>query len=119
MQVRYLFVLITLAIANTVYADDPHHNEGNTTILYSRIANGQALGLAASALNFDARTYDLQGSVGIGGYDGNNAIFIGIGKRIGKGGMLLNGGIGTEEGKTGYNAGLSFKFKWAQNCLRL
>ena len=107
-----IIAIILSGCAAIAFADNPHH-EHNSTTLNTTInhESGVALGLACSALNFDARTYALQGSAGVGSYDNTNAVCFGLGKRLGKDGVLLNGSVAHEEGKTGISAGIAWKFK--------
>ncbi len=71
---------------------------------------GVALGISASQLNFDHSTYSLQGAVGVGAYDGSEAVSIGLAKRVCKKCGLLSGSAGVERGKVGVGAGWSFRF---------
>ena len=70
--------------------------------------NGTALGIAISQLHFDWGTKSLQGGVGVGSYDGKDAVSIGIGKRVDR--LLINGSVGREGNKYGYGLGLNFHF---------
>ncbi len=72
--------------------------------------SGVALGISASQLNFDHSTYSLQGAVGVGAYDGSEAVSIGLAKRVCKKCGLLSGSAGVERGKVGMGAGWSFRF---------
>jgi len=120
MKLNTIMIIFAMMLAIIVSRDsegsDPHHDHesstNTTTILNSRIENtdGIALAIAAAQHQFDWGTYSLQGSIGVGEYDGNNAISFGIGGRIGKDRMLVNGSIGVEEGKTGIGAGLNWRF---------
>jgi uncharacterized protein YceK len=117
MQVKVITIIIIALIlsgcAAIAFADNPHHDNIPNVTVQNSVTNtsGVALGLACSALNFDARTYALQGSAGVGSYDNTSAVCFGLGKRLGKDGVLLNGSLAHEEGKTGASLGLSFKFK--------
>ena len=110
-----IIALFLSGCAAIAFADDPHHSHDNipNVTVQNSVTNtsGVALGLACSALNFDARTYALQGSAGVGSYDNTNAVCFGLGKRLGKDGVLLNGSVAHGEGKTGISAGFLFKFK--------
>jgi len=106
-------IIIAIGIIISMYssmalASGSHHH--NTTV-NKYISSCSSMGLAASALNFDARTYSLQGSGGIGSCDGENSIAFGLGKRIGKDGILVNGSVIKGQGQTGLNMGFSFKFR--------
>ena len=96
--------------AHVANADHHHHttiNISNTDKTVSKPI-GTALSLAAAAHTFDWGTKDLQGSVGLGGYSGENALSFGIGKRYGR--ALLNGSLGVSEGETGYSAAVNWHF---------
>jgi len=93
-----------------------HHNHESTTVTNNTVVtkqvdtSGVALSIAAAQHQFDWGTYKLQGAVGFGGYDNSNAISLGVGKRLGKDRMLLNGSVGIENNKLGYGAGMNWRF---------
>jgi len=104
-----IFILIMTIGTSPASADDPHHETTiNITETGKTTMHGTALSLAAAAHSFDWSTKDLQGSVGLGGYSGENALSFGIGKRYGR--TLLNGSLGISEGETGYSAAVNWHF---------
>jgi len=94
------------------YASEYHHayigqssTPSNTVV---NTQNGVALGIAMSQLGFDWGTSSYQAGVSVGSFDTNDAISIGLGKRVDR--VLLNGSIGREGNKYGYGFGLRFHF---------
>ena len=71
-------------------------------------ADGVALAIANGQLNFDFATNDYQAGIGLGSFDGEDAVSVGIGKRLN--GVLLNGSIGREGNKYGYGIGANWRF---------
>lgn len=69
---------------------------------------GVALGIASAQHAFDWSTDKSQLSVGIGQYDGSEAISVGVGRRFGE--ILVNGSLGKEGSKTGLGAGFLLRF---------
>lgn len=108
-----LFVL--LLMVNIAYPSEKHHHDVavqdapiETTIINNESANGAALAIAMSQLSFDWSTKSYQAGIGLGSFNGNDAISLGIGKRVDR--MLINGSIGREGNKYGYGFGVSFHF---------
>jgi len=106
---KYLLLIIPII----AFAGERHHEHDvtNITNVSQYSVSGISLGIAASQHHFDASTYHLQGSVGIGAYNGSNALSIGLGKRFCKGCGLVNGTFGIEGDKTAIGAGWSFQIK--------
>lgn len=77
-------------------------------IINTETANGVALGIAMSQLGFDWSTKAVQAGIGLGSFDGQDAISLGIGKRVDR--LLINGSIGREGNKYGYGFGLRLHF---------
>lgn len=96
---KYLIFLFPLI----AWADNSHHVKYINTP-----TSGTALGIANAQLNFDKGTYGWQWSAGAGFYDDSEAVSFGMGKRYGN--TLINGTIGSEDGKTGFGVGISGKF---------
>ena len=71
-------------------------------------SKGVALGLAASQHNYDMGVNKFQGSVGLGTFQGVDAVSFSLGKRYKD--ILINGSIGSESGLTGYGAGITWRF---------
>jgi len=71
-------------------------------------ANGAALAIAMSQMNFDWSTQKNQASFGVGSFDSQDAISFGFGKRFGN--VLINGSIGKEGNKSGYGVGFGLRF---------
>lgn len=114
-------VLAMLGIAFLPYAvqaDRRHESVTNTTFLtvhkditivqVHKKLDGVALGIASSGASCDSATRKNQVAVGVGSYDGSEAIFFRGCKSIGS--FTINGGAGSEDGSTGYGMGASFKF---------
>jgi len=106
---KKLILLLICLSPGFLFASEPHH----TTVVITDTAKttkmqGTALSLAAASHTFDWGTKDLQGSVGLGGYSGENALSFGIGKRYGR--TLLNGSLGVSDGETGYSAAVNWHF---------
>ncbi|MCK4795575.1 MAG: hypothetical protein KAV87_68225, partial [Desulfobacteraceae bacterium] len=80
----FVAVFLLLFIPSLVQADNYHHHDTiNISNTQEAKMQGTALSLAAAAHSFDWSTKDLQGSIGLGGYSGENALSFGIGKRYG------------------------------------
>ena len=113
-------VLIMLVLAMLTFAFLPymvqasgaHHATPNITNIYQSakkvIQSGTALGLAASQHVCDSGTAKSQVSVGVGSYDGSQALSVGACKSINN--TTINGSVGQEDGKTGFGVGFSVKF---------
>lgn len=72
---------------------------------------GEALGLAAGEKNYNFGTYRLQGSAGLGYFDGCSAINLGLAIRFPDRSIMWSGSIGaTEGGNFGYSAGANWYF---------
>ena len=114
-MIKYLLLLPL-----TVFAGGSHHEPADLTLINTEIlttngvvtntltTKGIALGIAASQHHFDFGTKVWQGSVGTGSFDGNTAFSFGIAKRLDR--VLINGSVSTEHGKTGYGAGINWRF---------
>ncbi len=120
--------LIVLSLLSTsVYADRWHHEHENVTNVTevteitenitevtensyntTEQADGVALAIANSQLNFDWATNDYQAGIGLGTWDDTDAVSFGVGKRFK--GVLLNGSIGREGNKYGAGVGVNFRF---------
>ncbi len=98
--------LILLLFSIPALAHDRHYEKPSPQEI-----KGIASAIAASQHNFDMGTYSWQGSVGIGGINGNDAISFGMGKRPCEDCPLFNGSVGIEEGKTSFGAGITWRFK--------
>ena len=83
----------------------------NLTDAQAKDASGVALSIATSQHQFDFGTYSLQGSVAVGGYGDSNAFSFGVGQRMCKGCMMINGSVGIEQGELGYGVGANWRFK--------
>ena len=102
-----LFVLFF--VANIAYSSGNHHSaiiEKSVTI--NKATNGAALAIAMSQLGFEWGTKSFQAGIGLGSFDGQDAVSIGVGKRVDR--ILINGSIGREGNKYGYGFGLRFHF---------
>jgi hypothetical protein len=100
-------------VANIAYSDSYHgivyeSAPTESTVINTETANGAALAIAMSQLGFEWGTKSFQAGVGLGSFDGEDAISIGIGKRVDR--LLINGSIGREGNKYGYGLGLRFHF---------
>jgi len=113
-----LLILLIGGGSSNAYAEGSHHTAEQTIIIQnttervvekvSQNGSGIALSIAAAQHSFDWGSYDLQGSVAVGGYENSNAISIGAAKRFNR--TLINGSFGIEDGKAGYGAALNFRF---------
>jgi len=93
---------------HTTNVTNNYYTTESTTIQSNN--SGIATAISASQLNFNWGTTALQGSVGYGNYDNENAITFGLGKRFGR--VLVNGSIGSESNtdKYSFGAGASWTF---------
>jgi len=112
-------ILLAGLLPALLYAADPHHDHqpGETTTIintYKSIEandSATAIGIAAAQHHFDAGTYLLQGSVGLGSFNGANALSFGFAKRIGVGKPLVNGSFSINNDDIGVGAGINMRFK--------
>ena len=105
------FVLVAIlffGILMTSYAHNDKVIYETVIEQYNQETKGVALAIAKSQHNFDWSTEKLQGSIGMGSFEGKDAISFGIGKRVGQ--ILLNGSVGVESGNHGYGAGITWRF---------
>jgi len=113
MKFIYIFcavAVIFFVMLADVYATEYHHVYIGQSDTPTNAVNqdGVALGIAMSQLGFDWGTSSYQAGVGVGSFDTNDAISIGLGKRVDR--VLLNGSIGREGNKYGYGFGVRFHF---------
>ena len=112
--VAVILILMFALIPFPSEASGNHHGvTNNMTIIHQSAItvieqSGVALGLAASQHVCDSGTKKSQVSIGVGSYDGANALSLGACKSINN--TTINGSIGQEDGKTGYGLGFSVKF---------
>lgn len=106
------FATVFFISLSTAYSHEWHGEETiiktESTIINTETANGVALAIAMSQLSFDWSTKAYQAGVGLGSFNGDDAISLGIGKRVDR--LLINGSIGREGNKYGYGLGISFHF---------
>lgn len=109
------FATVFFISLSTAYSHEFHHSiiiedvqRETITEINTETANGVALGIAMSQLGFEWGTKSFQAGIGLGSFDGQDAISIGIGKRVDR--LLINGSIGREGSKYGYGLGLRFHF---------
>lgn len=103
---KYLIIALCF-MSNLAFAD----SERNTYINNEQTINvykGAALAIAMSNHHFSHGTYELQGSIATGSFNGSEAISFGIAKRVKD--LLISGSIGREGGKTGFGVGITFRF---------
>jgi len=96
------------------WAGDPHYSYPVASVTnYTSYEDGgcPALGIATSSLRFDKRSKSLQGSVGIGGCDENEALAGGLAWRPWDQSILFSGALAIERQHTGYNFSVSWDFK--------
>ena len=105
-----IFAIAVLFFAfNIAWSGEYHHsNYYSTTNNYQNSSEGVALGIAASQHNFDTTTFNLQGSVSTGSYEGVTAFSFGLAKRYKS--SLISGSVSNEGGRTGYGAGMRWNF---------
>jgi YadA-like membrane anchor domain len=109
-----IFFAILFFAANIAYSRDYHHgiiieqSPVEAAIINNETASGVALAIAMSQLSFDWSTRAYQAGIGLGSFNGADAISLGLGKRVDR--MLINGSIGREGDKYGYGMGISFHF---------
>ncbi len=110
---KYLLLLIPMV----AYAGGSHHHETTvitlpastvTTVTTLEQSKGVALAIATAQHSFDWGSYDLQGSLAVGSYGSSDALSVGVAKRFDR--ILINGSVGTEDGKTGYGAAVNWRF---------
>lgn len=98
-------ILIISVFANIAYSHDNHQSSSVTNVYNSQ---GVALAIATAQIHPEVGTSKWQFGAGLGSYGNTSAITVGIGKRVGK--VLINGTLGTENGKTGLGVGVNFRF---------
>lgn len=102
-----LLILILAILPSCVMAG----GNRNTTIINETYntynVEGVALAIAKSQHHFDWSTPRLQGSIGMGSFD-NEALSFGLAQKYKE--VLINGSIGTEDGKTGFGLGVGWRF---------
>lgn len=105
---KYL-ILMFLSFSAFAHGDTTNNYYPTETVVKGKTP-GVATAISASQLNFDWGSYALQGSVGYGNYDNENALTFGLGKRFGR--VLINGSVGSESNTDNYSigAGISWKF---------
>ena len=119
-------LFLTMIIATSAYADKTHtthyndYYSGDLNITFDSSdvskpvdnsnTSGVALGIAATQHHFDFGTYKWQGSLGLGRFENNTAISIGIAKRLKDEDVMINGSFGMENGRTGGGIGLNGRF---------
>jgi len=111
-----LAILIISALSFSAWPENPHHPAVNgidgAPGSDAKAPAGTALGLATAQHQFDWDTYQLQSSIGVGTYDGAQAISYGMARRLcptcGK--ALVSGSVGAQEGKKGVGAGITWRW---------
>lgn len=111
--IAFFVAFIFFISLSTAYSHEFHSIVYETapvesTTINTETANGVALGIAMSQLGFEWGTKSFQAGIGLGSFDGEDAISIGVGKRVDR--LLINGSIGREGDKYGYGLGLRFHF---------
>ena len=101
---RFILTWLFFIFASSVSA----HDYNVTNVYNSYQDSGTALGIAMSQSHFDMGTYQLQGSVGTGSYNGSEAISFALAKRYKD--VLINGSYGLAEGKNGIGLGVTWRF---------
>ena len=73
---------------------------------------GTALGIAASQFHPDWDYLGWQGSIGVGHFDGQNALSVGLARRLCPdcGRAMINGSVGVEDDEVGAGAGVNFRW---------
>jgi hypothetical protein len=104
-----LAVFILIMTVEPAVAHDSHHHTSSVTVV-EKTSQGASLGLAAASNQYYWGTHKPQWSVGTGGYNGESALFFGLGWRPSKSEVLFSGGLGTENGELGYSFGASGRF---------
>ena len=108
----FIFAIAVLFFGfNIAWSSERHpivYEPINNTVNHTVDNKGVALGLAASQHNFDMGVNKFQGSVGLGTFQGVDALSFSLGKRYKD--ILINGSIGSENGLTGYGAGITWRF---------
>jgi len=111
MKITILIFLI-IALFSDAEAHETHVTEvtniTNTTRITQEQAAGVALGIAAAQHQFYLETDDLQGSIGGGNYEGENAVSFAMAKRFK--GILINGSVGGSSGNIGTGVGANWRW---------
>lgn len=119
---RLLFILVlvmpAVAVAWPDYipgADGPDPDTdaqgGTAQTVAASGCRAEALGLAAGEKHYNFGTYRLQGSAGLGYFDGCSAANFGLAIRFPDRSIIWSGSVGiTEGGDTGYSAGANWVF---------
>jgi hypothetical protein len=102
--IAFCVIAVLFFMANIAWSHDHHESKVIQTVKN----NGVALAIAKAQHSFDWSTEKIQGSVGMGSFDNNDAISFAAGKRVGQ--ILLNGSIGRENSKYGYGVGVTWRF---------
>lgn len=111
-----LFIILgTAFLPYLVKAGENHHGSHTTIIIpqtftqrVTEQAPGVALAIATSQLVCDAGTRKNQVSIGLGSFEGDEAIALGGCKSFDN--ITIKGSVGNENGHVGYGAGFSVKF---------
>ena len=108
-------LLLISLLPVTVWADryhEPvtiyHETETIRTIESTENIKGIALGISQAQLHCSDLTENLQGTAGIGVYEGEEAFSAGLCKK--KGDLMFRGSVGVEDGN--YGGGLGINWRW-------
>ena len=103
---RFILTWLFFIFASSVSAHD--YNVTNINNVPRETISGTALGIATAQHNFDMGTYQIQGSIGTGSYNGSEAVSFALAKRYKD--ILINGSYGLAEGKNGIGLGVTWRF---------
>jgi len=104
-------LLVLLLISPSVMAGDPHHSHNTGTVV---MLADNTFGAASAAAQAQHHPYygtrKLQGSFGLGSFEGEYATSVGLAQQLGAGKVMMNGTATQERGKISYGIGANWKF---------